>query len=118
MKENILSTLAIIFAIGAFIILCSLSYYLLLVRKDAYYSVIDNTRYKLTEDNKYSYNLTSYNEHGKKKEIKFATTRELKEDAYIKLDVMFIRGVVSWEEVAYEEIPPSAQSRIPNYKSE
>lgn len=53
---------------------------------------------------KYQYTLTSYNEKGHSKKLKFKTSRELKENAYILLDVR-ISGVHSWEEVEYRELP-------------
>ena len=52
-------------------------------------------------------------ENGKKKEIKFKTSRELREDAYLKLEVMLLTGVHSWEEVQYNELPDKVKA---NYK--
>ncbi len=109
MKENI----AVILAILAFIILCGLSYYLLIIKETPYYSIIDNTQYEKINEREYRYSLVSYQANGKAKRIKFVTTRELIEGAYIKLDVMFLRGVVRWEEVDYNDIPKNAQIKIP-----
>ena len=59
----------------------------------------------------YQSSLTSYNKNGKSKEITFQTTRELREDAYLKLKVMMTRGVVNWEEVQFDEMPESVQEQ-------
>ena len=45
------------------------------------------------------------------KEVTFKTSRELKDDAYLKLDVMLTRGVKSWEEVQYDELPDKVQEQ-------
>lgn len=48
-------------------------------------------------------------ENGKKKEIKFKTSRELREEAYLKLEVM-ATGVHAWEEVQYDELPDKVKT--------
>ena len=58
---------------------------------------------------KYQYTLDCYNENGKKRELKFKTSRELKEDAFLKLEVKTF-GVHSWEEVQYNELPEKVQA--------
>ena len=81
-----------------------------------YYTKIDNTRVEKISANdnmKYQYTLDCYNENGKKKEIKFKTSRELRENAYLKLEVMLVTGVHSWEEVQYNELPDKIKA---NYK--
>lgn len=45
----------------------------------------------------------------KKRELKFKTSRELKEDAFLKLEVKTF-GVYSWEEVQYNELPEKVQT--------
>ena len=52
-------------------------------------------------------------ENGKIKELKFKTSRELRENAYLKLEVMLLTGVHSWEEVQYNELPDKVKA---NYK--
>ena len=79
-----------------------------------YYSQIDNT--KISEINpegsmKYAYTLVAYDENGDAKELSFKTASELTEDAFSHLEVAPIRGVVSWEEVQYEELPAIVQSQ-------
>lgn len=73
----------------------------------AYYTQIDNTKIQnlsALEDMKYEYTLEAYSESGRKKEIKFKTSRELKEDAYLMLEVRSL-GVHAWKEVQYGELP-------------
>ena len=43
--------------------------------------------------------------------MKFKTSRELREDAYLELDIMKGRGVVKWREVKYEELPEKVQEK-------
>ena len=59
----------------------------------------------------YSYTLTSYDENGKEKEITFGTSKELQEGAFISLEVVPVRGVTSWAEVQYEELPEAVQGK-------
>ena len=48
---------------------------------------------------------------GKEKEVTFKTNRELREDAYLKLEVMLTRGVTNWEEVQFDEMPKEVQEK-------
>ena len=86
-------------------------------RTTIYYTQIDNSRVE-TNDSKggaidfkgnlpYSYTLTSYDE----KEITFGTSKELQEGAFISLEVVPVRGVTSWAEVQYEELPEAVQGK-------
>ena len=68
------------------------------------------TELPASEDMRYEYTLTAYNERGKEKELTFKTSRELREDAYLKLDTMFLRGVINWEEVQFEELPDEVKA--------
>lgn len=58
----------------------------------------------------YSYTLPAYDESGSEKEITFGTSRKLREDAFIRLTVMPIRGVIEWSEVQHDELPRAVQS--------
>lgn len=100
-KEFIWSILAILILIVA----SALLYYLLVVRETSYYTQVDNGKVKELETGKYEYTLIAYHENGEKREIKFQTTRKLREGAYLQLDVMFFRGVVRWREVSINDIP-------------
>ena len=78
-----------------------------------YYSQIDNE--KMTDldtknDLKYEYTLDCYDKNGKKKELTFKTVRELKQDAYVLLEVRSL-GVHKWEEVQFDELPEKVQEK-------
>ena len=86
----------------------------------AYYTQIDNTKIEETSEPgvvnfdgngglKYSYTLPAYDSNGKSQDLTFGSSRELKEGAFIKLEVMPIRGVLNWEEVKYGELPEKVQ---------
>ena len=64
---------------------------------------------------KYEYTLDCYNENGKKKELKFKTSRELREDAYLLLEVRVL-GVHTWKEVQYSELPEKVQNQYSEQK--
>lgn len=79
-----------------------------------FYAQIDNSKYTIShqKDNTYySYVLTSYDENGSKRELKFDTIRELRNSAYLKIKANTI-GVIDWEEVQWVEIPGSAQEKL------
>ena len=106
--EDFKEKLPIIIAVIIMIILMIGAYYFLVVHKDQYYTQIDNTKMEEvsgTDDMKYQYTLTAYNKNGKEKEVQFKTSRELREGAYLELDVMQMRGVVKWREVQADDLP-------------
>lgn len=84
-----------------------------------YYTQIDNLKYKANNSSggvvdftggmKYLYTLRSYTSDGKEKEITFGADNVLRENAYIKLEYTLTRGVLSWSEVKWEELPASVQ---------
>lgn len=81
---------------------------------EIFYAKIDNNmkRELSSNDNmKYEYTLDCYNKNGKKRKLKFKTSRELKEDAYILLEVRS-SGVHKWEEVQYNDLPQKVQEKI------
>ena len=91
------------------------AYYFLVVHKDQYYTQIDNTKIQevsSTDDMRYEYILTAYNKNGKEKEVKFKTSRELREGAYLELDLMQTRGVVNWREVQENELPEKVKNAM------
>lgn len=97
LKEKIPMIIAVVVAIA----ICVAILYFFENYESAYFTQIDNTKIEKlssTDDMKYKYTLECYNEKGKKKELKFKTSRELKEDAFLKLEVKTL-GVHSWEEV-------------------
>lgn len=79
-----------------------------------FYAKVDNSRVRKlssTEDMKYEYTLDCYNKNGKKRELGFKTSRELKEGAYISLEVRSA-GVYQWEEAEYDDLPQKVQEKI------
>lgn len=73
--------------------------------KTVYYTIVNNSGVVSKGTDKYEYQLDSYDEQGNKKNISFGTNRLLKENAFLKLEVVPLRGVISWEEVQYDELP-------------
>lgn len=53
----------------------------------------------------YRYTLSAYDETGAEKELNFETSRILTDDAYLCLKVAPFRGVVTWAEVQFDEMP-------------
>ena len=103
-KEKIPMIIAVIIVIA----LAIGAYYFLVVHKEVYYTQIDNTKIEElseSDDMKYQYTLMAYNKNGKEKEVQFKTSRELREGAYLELEVMQLRGVIKWKEVQPEELP-------------
>ncbi len=106
--EDIKEKIPFIIGIIILIALCIFAYYSICEQVFEYYTKIDNSKIKLlpaTEDMKYEYTLTCYNEQGKSREIKFKTIRQLREGAYLKLEFLNIAGVRNWEEVQFDELP-------------
>lgn len=102
-KEKIPMIIAVIIVIALIIG----AYYLLFVHKELFYTQIDNTKVQQvsgSDDMNYEYTLTAYNKSGREKEIQFKTNRKLREDAYLELEVMSIRGVINWREVRIRRI--------------
>lgn len=113
MKEKIFT----IICVAVFLILCCVTYYFLFYQSSSYYTQIDNTKAQLissSDDMKYEYNLICYDKNGKEKEIKFKTSRKLREDAYLELTYMMTRGVSNWQEVQYNELPKNVQDKYSN----
>ena len=113
--EEFKEKLPIIIAVIIVIALLVGAYYFLVVHKDLYYTQIDNTKIEEisgTDDMKYQYTLTAYNKNGKEKEVQFKTSRELREGAYLELDVMQMRGVINWREVQIEELPDDVKTAM------
>lgn len=80
-----------------------------------YYVKVDNTHVTKNEDTggvvhlksgePYVYNLEAVNASGDKADIEFGTSRELRQDAYLKLELQPVRGVVNWTEVTQDALP-------------
>ncbi len=108
-KEKVFAGIGIILAIIGFYLV----FWLLFYQNSTYYTKIDNDKVELldTGDMRYEYTLEAYNKNGKEKEITFKTSRELKEDAYLELEVMLTRGVKSWQEVQFDKLPGKVQEK-------
>ena len=84
--------------------------------RDSSYVVIDNGRVRPIEPRAgmaYEYNLDAYDDAGNRSLVTFQTSRELRAGAYLELETKPIRGVVAWEEVAYEDVPEQAREALP-----
>ncbi len=112
--KDIKEKLPLIIGIIVFIALCVVAYYFLFIGKTIYYTQIDNTKIQeiTNSDMKYEYTLDCYKENGKKKTLKFKTSRQLRENAYLKIEYMKITGVHSWEEVQYKNLPKKVQENM------
>lgn len=111
MREKIPMIIATIIAI----LVLGTALYFIEYYEAVYYTKIDNSKIcKITsiDDMKYEYTLDCYNKNGGKKEIKFKTSRELRQDAYLLLEVR-VMGVHNWKEVQFNELPDKVQQ---NYK--
>ena len=118
MKKNVFAGIGIAVAVGA--ALLSLGVWLYSGSGSTYYyTQIDNSKIAegkprdgvidLDGGMSYSYTLPAYDENGVEKEITFGASRELREEAFLKLTVSPVRGVVEWSEVQYGELPEAVQ---------
>lgn len=111
--DYIKEKLPTIVGVLVFVILCVVAYYFLFVGTTIYYTQVDNTKIEeLTDsDMKYQYTIDCYKENGKKKKLKFKTSRELREGAYLKIEYMEVSGVHAWEEVQYKDLPKKVKDK-------
>ncbi len=90
-------------------------------RDASYYTQVDNTRISrhggqgavdLSGNGgmEFSYTLPSYDENGGQEDITFGVSRELREGAFLCLTVRPGRGVMTWAEVRYDELPPAVRA--------
>lgn len=111
---NLKEKLPIIIGVIVFVILCGVSYYYIFEKDYTYYTQIDNTKIKELDTSssmKYEYNLEMYDTNGNQKKIKFKTSRNLREGAFLKVKYYFISGVNKWEEVDSENLPKKVKSK-------
>lgn len=107
-KTIIIASIAILLV--AFIVVA----FLATQRSSDYYTQIDNdcvTEIAPHGAMNYRYTLCAYDETGAKKELSFETSRILTDGAYLCLKVAPFRGVISWIEVQFEEIPVAVQEK-------
>ena len=87
---------------------------ILFIHQEIYYLQIDNTKkvsLDSSQDMKYQYTLYGYREDGRKKEITFKASRELREGAFLMIEYMEVTGVHSWKEVQYKELPKKVKQK-------
>ena len=62
----------------------------------------------------YTYDLPSFDKEGKEKNIEFDAYKDkpLKENAYLKIKVNDIKGVLSWEEVQKSDLPTKVKEKL------
>ena len=106
-KSKIFASVAVI----VFVLLCVIGYRAVFVDAAHYYTKIDNSAVKQLKPNEFEYNLAAYDKHGKRTELTFKAGKELREDAYLELDVMFMRGVVNWREIQPDDLPLDVRPR-------
>lgn len=106
MKEK----LGIIIGTILFIGLCGCVFFYMESYDKIYYTRIDNTKIEKLSSKEYEYQLVSYDKNGKKKKLKFKTSRELRNTAFLELEVRIL-GVHSWKEVEYQELPIKVQEK-------
>lgn len=95
------------------IVLCMGVAFLATQGKTDYYTQIDNRWVTEIDPHgamNYEYNLDAYDETGKERDIAFETSKVLTDGAYLCLKVAPIRGVVTWAEVQYDELPEAVQA--------
>lgn len=79
--------------------------------EDVYYTRVENSGAKELpsgSDMKYEYSLESYNRSGSRKKLQFKASKQLREGAFLMLDVKTF-GVSKWEEVQFEDMPQKVQ---------
>ncbi len=97
-----------------FIICCVIGLYRLENYNAIYYTKVDNKKVEelsTTDDMKYEYTLPCYSKNGRRKKLKFKTKRELREGAYLSLEVRSL-GVYSWKEIQVDELPEKVKRKL------
>lgn len=110
MKDKLLIVLGVLL----FCICCGVGFYYMEGYEAVYYTKVDNAKVEKlsTRDSmKYEYQLDCYDKNGKRKALKFKTNRELREGAFLSLEVR-IFGVHQWQEVQWEELSRKVQEKL------
>lgn len=92
-----------------------------------YYTRIDNSKLEKNDARggiidfngslPYLYSLLAYSEEGDARKCTFGAERELKDGAFIRLRLAPLRGVASWTEVTFDELPETVKAKYPDYSS-
>ena len=104
----------IIIAVIAILVVAFIAVAFLATQKSAdYYTQIDDCVTEIAPHGamNYRYTLSAYDETGAEKELNFETSRILTDDAYLCLKVAPFRGVVTWAEVQFDEMPAAVQEQ-------
>lgn len=78
---------------------------------ESFVTKVDGSEKEITD---VSYHQVAFDKNGKEKAVDFNSTlgRDLRIGAYLKLTVNRNKGVLSWEEVTYEDLPASVKSQL------
>lgn len=79
-----------------------------------YFLQVDNTKVsEITPHGgmSYRYTIQAFRADGSGQQIDFDTSRVLREEAFVRLEVAPVRGIISWSEVDYEELPAAVQGK-------
>lgn len=108
MKKNVFIVLIVVFLL----ILGGFGLYYLENYEEVCYTKVDNSKIEKISDSdmKYQYSLACYKDNGKSKNVKFKTSRELRNDAYLLLELRTF-GVHSWKEVQFDELPNKVKNK-------
>ena len=111
-KGKMFTLVGIVLVIAVFFLV----FWLLFYQESVYYTQIDNEKVEILDsgDMRYEYSLEAYDKNGKSKTVTFKTSRELRDDAYLKLNVMITRGVKTWEEIEFKDMPKNVQEQYNN----
>lgn len=111
-----LKVLAIAVVIVAAAVAAKWGYEKVFVSPDAWYAQVDSEKLTTADENNnefdYHYDLPAVSAEGATETLGFDTSRELREGAYLRLETLALRGVSSWEEVTWDEIPAAAQEKL------
>lgn len=78
----------------------------------ARYVQVDDAVAAQVDTGEYQYELTAYDVDGKSHETTFKASKRLRDGAYLRLEVMPLRGVVNWAEVQLDDIPQPAREAL------
>lgn len=109
MKKSIF----IVFGVIIFLSACIGVFYYFENYEMVCYTKVDNEKnheLSSSSDMKYEYSLECYKENGKSKDVKFKTSRELREGAYLLLELRTL-GVHTWKEIQFEELPTGVKKQ-------
>ena len=62
----------------------------------------------------YTYELVGYDDKGTQKQLEFDAYKDkpLRKDAYLKVKVNEVKGVLNWEEVKQNDLPSKVKSKL------